>query len=82
MRVMTLGGLGRAVRPHTGLVSPRPQPTVVIPSNVVRVPSMRGLRAVDLTDALGVGAIAFVVGGSIGFAVGAAVAARARGPRW
>lgn len=45
-------------------------------------PTLRGLGEIQLTDALGVGALGLLVGSALGFALGAAITARAASRRW
>lgn len=63
------------------LAGTTPMP-VTIPRELRAFARPRGMGALDLSDSVGLAGLAFVVGGALGFALGAAVASRAAGPRY
>lgn len=90
MRVMTLGGLGalnggvRVVSSQAVLPRTRPSPAFAVPGYNVAPPTFvkpygfRGLGELGLTESVGLAGVAFVVGGALGFALGAGVVSSIR----
>jgi hypothetical protein len=83
MRVQTLGLLPRSFAPetfHTSTGIAIPRMTSYVPSDV-RGRGTRGLGEAGLTESIGLLSLGAVVGGALGFVIGAGVISWATSPR-